>query len=302
MPALSAFSSDVARENAQKAVHIIYVEGKDDVEFLNFLYEDRKRDIEFKWSKSPSDDPEIPANGGCEGVIARVRAERMSRDGERIVNDRVYGIVDRDIYKKRCDWPAFLESDNNNFPSTIENGIVVVLRRWEIENYLADPAVLRCTAFRMAQNPQHRAVDEDGVTSILISLCERLIVISAASIVLQQNGCKDLAADWGKPLPGTVVELENLVEDHLNNHPSVSGTLYDFQTRLTEVRRFDCGGTDKSIRLRHLLRIVDGKRLFAHLESMLHVPKQSRFLAASDRRNRQADTEDLADFIRCLID
>lgn len=301
MPALSAFTSDEARESAQKAVHVIYVEGKDDVEFLNFLYTDRVRDIEFKWSEEPSSDPAIPTNGGCEGVIARVRAERMSRDGTKTVNTRVYGIVDRDIYKKRCNWPAFLEPDNNNFPAAIDDGIVVVLRRWEIENYFADPSVLRYTASRMAQLPEQRSIGEEAVADILINLCERLIVISAASIVLQQHGRKDLAPGWGSPLAGSVGDLERSVTDHLSQNHPVPGILTDFHVRLAEVRRFDCGGADKQARLSHLLRIVDGKRLFAHLETTLHFPRQICRLAASDCRERQADTEDLADFIRRLI-
>lgn len=291
MPALLQFIDDRARENFQKAVHVIYVEGEEDVDFMDLLYPDCKRDILFVWAGKSSDDPDIECSGGCDGVIARVR-------GERERNKKVYGIVDRDVYKTKRDFLAFLEADNNNFPAKI-NDSILVLRRWEIKNYFVDSAVLEYSVRRALRENASSQVNEADIINKLIEICESLIVISAASLALHIHKLKDFPPLWGYPLGPAKDVVRKVVSD--KNFQGKKLLTKEFCIRLKEVRRFDCGGSNKKVRLLHLLRIVDGKRLFAHFEKCFQLKGDVRRLAASDCREKRVDTEDLAAFIESLI-
>jgi hypothetical protein len=297
MPTLDSYKDTAAREHAQKAVYVIYVEGDDDVAYLDLIYPNRGLYYEFKAASDVSPDPTIPVAGGCEGVIGRVKAERR-RCGDDLLNPKILGMVDRDLYKKRLNWSSFLEADNSNFQSKIDEG-VTVLRRWEIENYFADPSSLDFTLKRLRTRSGYLSISEEQICDHLLEICDNLLVICAGSIVLHENDKDDLPPGWGIPLssPGAT---EAQVLQHLQSQ-GISDAGRKLESRLAEVRRFDCGSTVKGTRLRHMLRIVDGKRLLTHFESKLQIPQKQWRLLAGDCQTTGADMEDLAEFINSLV-
>jgi hypothetical protein len=101
----------------------------------------------------------------------------------------VWGLVDRDVFLRECQWEQFYASDHE----VVRNGKcfgerVIPLSRWEIEGYIIEPKAtekLRSNVGRHRGQP-HRTTET--VRAELIAHCHCLIPISAANAYLHEVG------------------------------------------------------------------------------------------------------------------
>jgi hypothetical protein len=189
-------SDQVERRNIAK--RFIFLESEEDVQvFGGRWFFECGEQVEFL----PASDG---GKGGCNDVIARVESDRTA-------GINAWGVVDRDVLAARCDWDAFFDADDTSFAARkVLGDHVLVLRCWEMENYLLHPAVLEDhLADVQGRSPRHASI----LTKELFELvCDKLPIL-AANVILNSYGKKKLSALFGHGQDG--IKLLDTIEKRI---------------------------------------------------------------------------------------
>lgn len=290
MPDLHKFVDSEAQATRFADAYVVYVEGPTDLWILENMFPGLEGDLTFKLPHHKAREE------GSEAVRSRVLAERPK-------NDRVFGLLDRDTVMHRKDWDTFLEPDDERFRAAVtsEDGIHVLIR-WEIENYLFDPEPVLQLLRHLGHLSGPRYPGDIAVLDQVISLCERLLPVSAATCICHDGGetrpangiCSD-ARD--------AAQSEEMIRQHLRLSADPDKK-HRFDEMLIRIKAFDSPtARDQTERISALLRIVDGKRLVWFFTNKLGIHTEPRWqltnnLATSPR----SPSNDLTEFVTALVD
>lgn len=253
-------SSDrIERRNVAK--RFIYLESEEDVQvFGERWFFERGERVEFR----PASDG---GNGGCNDVIAHVKADRAA-------GIEAWGVVDRDILAARHNWDAFFDADDASFAARKVFGeYVLVLRCWEMECYLLHPEVLEeylADAEGRSPRPTSKLIEE-----LFELVCCKLPIL-AANIMLNSYGEKELIRHFGKGLD--CIKLLNTIEKKIEKYGIASDLLEDCLERIVN---FGTGHSPYSeAHWLGLLRILDGKLLMDWIVDRFNLKQECRFALA----------------------
>ncbi|MCK5523763.1 MAG: DUF4435 domain-containing protein [Thiomargarita sp.] len=264
-------------DNAYTNKAVVYLESEEDLQIIKERwFFDEGKEIEFKSVDSGH-------GGGCTQVINRVNTERDK-------GISAFGIVDRDALMRKEKWDLWWEIDDQQFKQAKPFGdYILVLRRWEIENYLLSPEeleiVLSDKEFRPLKNI-------DLVIQNLLKEAEDLKVLSAAMILSHENGH---TFSLGFGLKDTGEALQKEVKNHLSNHIKSKLSL-QLTSYIQKIEAFAEGNTKPTRqRWERLNRLLDGKRTLQRLDLFKsRVGERRGDLARHLRINNNIDSELMA--------
>jgi hypothetical protein len=190
-------------DNAYLHKVVVYLESEEDLQiFKERWFFDEGKKIEFK-------SVDTGQGGGCLQVINQV-------DKDRKRGITAFGIVDRDILMKQGMWDLWWEIDDQQFEQAKPFGdYILVLRRWELENYLLSPEELEIV---LSDKEFRAARDINVVLEKLLEEAENLKILSAAMILSHKHGH---AFSTGFGLGKTGKALKDEVQHHLSAHLNV---------------------------------------------------------------------------------
>ena len=237
-------------ERRYVAKKFIYLESEEDVQnFSERWLSDRAERVEFLPAGDGDGGP-----GGCTRVVGRVTEDRQA-------SIEAYGIVDRDSLSREGWWMEFLETDDAQFDASKPFGeYVIVLRCWEIENYLLHPEVIE----EFLSDEQGRSGrDLSVVLAELFDMLCCLILISAADLILHCEGKRKCPSGFG--LGQRYWDIHTTVCQRIEREIK-RGAAEELDDVIGQIVSFAAGKGHRS--LEHWLaqaRIVDGKRLITWL-------------------------------------
>ncbi len=228
--------------------------------FKKFWFIDYLDRLDFKRS----------ANGdGCEAVIAAVRSARAKGGLP------AYGIVDRDVWRKRRDFRTLLELDDEAFKSRlIEDGVRVTLY-WEIEAYLLEPdALVAWAALNWPKAPMEPCSEAEMVDTFA-QVCACVLELTALNALRHKMSIREI------PLFEVATEDHGQVrlkaEEHMAAlagdaawHPSHEQTFRELM-ELTDTIRTERQGRTGMEAVRLMLRFCDTKVVFKRLANAFKI-------------------------------
>jgi hypothetical protein len=248
MASFKALEQNETIDNAYSGKVIIYLESEEDLQIIKERwFFDERAELEFK-------SVDTGEGGGCIQVIQKVENERKK-------GITAFGIVDRDILMKQGLWNLWWEVDDQQFEQAKPFGeYIIVLQRWELENYLLSPEELEMV---MADKALRATKNINIVVQELLKKAEDLKILSAATMLLHQHG---LSFDRGFGLNLSGPKLKKKLEDYLLNHLSFD----DFEQLSVFIQRIEDFAQNHTMpTIQHwerLNRILDGKRTLQHLD------------------------------------
>ena len=252
MARLKDLDTGSAAERRYVAKKFIYLESEEDVQILSERwFSDRAERVEFLPAGDGDGGP-----GGCTRVVGRVTEDRQAAI-------EAYGIVDRDSLAREGWWMEFLETDDAQFDASKPFGEhVIVLRCWEIENYLLHPEVIEeFLSDEQGRSARALSVVVDELFGILCCL----IPITAADVVLNCEGKRKCPLGFGLGLSYWAIHAN--VCQHIEREIE-RGVAEELDDMIGQIISFSAGKGHRS--LEHWLaqaRIVDGKRLIFWLSN-----------------------------------
>jgi len=267
-------------DNAYTNKVVIYLESEEDLQIIKERwFFDEGKDIEFKSVDSGQ-------GGGCTQVINRVKNERDK-------GITAFGIVDRDALMREGKWDLWWEIDDQQFQQAKPFGdYILVLLRWEIENYLLSPEELEIVlSDKELRSPKNINV----VIEELLIKAEDLKILSAAMIISHENK-HPFSTGFG--LKETGEKLKNKVENHLSNsiNSNVSQELTNYIHKIEAFAETNTELTKQ--RWERINRLLDGKRTLQRLDLFkTRVGDRRGYLARHIRINNNIDPE-LTNYIK----
>ncbi len=235
---------------------IVYLESNTDKHIFEKWFGDFFGEIEFASISNRKSD------GGCTRVI-----NYIENYDQNTTNVKAYGIVDRDALlgqinnnspHKTAYEQAWWEIDDTTFIAAQPFGNkIFVLTRWELENYLLHPEVLR----KLIQDKTMGAIsfpNDQAIAQCIIDSELELIAVTVFSTLAGRGGAGRFEQDSGrklwkeirKALPATVEKRD--IKKHLNS-------IYAFSENIQNpVDRWE-----------RLSRMLDGKRVMKRLDELL---------------------------------
>lgn len=235
---------------------IVYLESSTDKHIFEKWFGDFFGEIEFASISNRKSD------GGCTRVIKYI--EDYDQDA---TNVKAYGVVDRDALlgqinnnspHKTTYEQAWWETDDTTFISTQPFGDkIFVLTRWELENYLLHPEVLR----KLIEDKTMGTInfpDNQAIAQCIINSEIELIAVTVFSTLAGRGGVGRFGQDSGrklwkeirKALPVTIKKTD--IKKHLSSICSFSENIKD------PIDRWE-----------RLSRMLDGKRVMKRLDELL---------------------------------
>jgi hypothetical protein len=191
---------------------------------------------------------------GCRAVVTKV-----SQLNE--VKVECYGIVDRDIlladetFNKTLWW----EIDNQIFSSASPYGKnILVLHRWELENYLLQPQALSAL---ISEKRLKESISSSEIAELLINNEEEFIAVTLLSTVSVRNQDKQPRVGFGSDKSGQALITE--VADKLGLDAE------NFKSEREKISCFAENETTAIERWNKLSRMLDGKRVMHRLGNLL---------------------------------
>lgn len=252
MARLKDLDTGSAAERRYVAKKFIYLESEEDVQILSERwFNDRAERVEFLAAGGADGGP-----GGCTRVVGRVTEDRQALI-------EAYGIVDRDSLAREGWWMEFLETDDAEFDASKPFGEhVIVLRCWEIENYLLHPEVIEeFLSDEQGRSGRTLTVFLDELFAILCCL----IPITAADVILNCEGKCKCPSGFG--LGQRYWDVHSSVCRHIEREFG-RGRTEELDDVIGQIVSFSAGKGQRS--LEHWLaqaRIIDGKRLISWLKN-----------------------------------
>jgi hypothetical protein len=218
----------------------------------------------------------------------KIYASALNRvNTERNKGITAFGIVDRDALMKEEKWELWWETDDQQFKQAKPFGnYILVLQRWELENYLLSPEELEIVLYDKELRSPKKI---DVVIKDLLKKAEDLKVLSAAMILSNENGYrfpKSFGSKNGKVGTGEV--LQNNVESHLSKHIQFNQSNQQFTTYIQKIEAFAEGNTEPTKqRWERLNRLLDGKLTLQRLD----LSNERGYLATHIRIKNHIDPE-----------
>jgi len=261
-------------DNAYTNKVVVYLESEEDLQIIKERwFFDEGKEIEFKSVDSGQ-------GGGCSQVISRVKTERNK-------GITAFGIVDRDTLMKEEKWELWWEINDQQFKQAKPFGdYILVLRRWELENYLLSPEELEI----VLSDKEFRSPKKiDVVIQNLLKEAEDLKVLSAAMILSYQNG-HAFSTGFGLKMTGEI--LKQQVKTHLLTHIQSNDMSQQLTSYIQKIEAFAEGNTEPRQRWERLNRLLDGKRALQRLDLFkTRVGDRRGDLARHIRINNNIDPE-----------
>lgn len=266
MASFNDVNSEELVDRSYAGKKVVYLESEEDVQvFRERWFIDRGQFVDFFAVSEPG-------RGGCNDVITRVATDRAA-------NIDAWGVVDRDALASKGEWDAFFDTDDEHFASRNALGeYVLVLKRWEMENYLLHPEVIeQHVADIKSRSP--RPV-EQVVEELFDILCCKLPLV-AANMLLNSYGRTALPHNFGHS--GSCSALLDNVARRLEKE----GLGDVFEECLERITSFGGGHAPRT--LDHwfaLTRMVDGKMALKWIRTHYHLQDECRFIWARSIRER----------------
>lgn len=261
MASYNQWDAEELVEQSWSGKRIIFLESEDDVRVMQERwFFDRGEGVDFHPASGEG-------AGGCHDVIARVEEARA-----RGLND-VWGIVDRDALASSNYWEAFFDCDDRSFTERKVFGeFILVLRCWEMENYLLHPEIIeQHLADIHGRSPRSPG---EVVEELFEILCCKLPIV-AANLLLNSQGQKGLKSDFGLGVP--CMELLETVQQQL----SKIGLDDALENWLVRMNAFGSNEMPRSLeQWLAMLRIVDGKLLLKWLRHHFRIQDECKYLWA----------------------
>jgi hypothetical protein len=257
-------------DNAYTNKVVVYLESEEDLQIIKERwFFDEGKEMEFKSVDSGQ-------GGGCIQVISRVKTERDK-------GITAFGIVDRDALMREEKWDLWWEIDDQQFKQAKPFGdYILVLRRWELENYLLSPEELEIV---LADKEFRSLKNIDVVIKELLKKAEDLKILSAAMIISHENG-QTFPSGFGLKKTGEALQQE--VKNHLSQSISSNVQLTSY---IQKIEAFAEGKPTRQ-RWERLNRLLDGKRTLQRLDLFkTRVGDRRGDLARHIRINNNIDPE-----------
>lgn len=269
---MSNFSSSINQQKFDQYTGgiKIYLESQADVTIISNKWFPHIEKEKYSFESAEGDEK---GGGGCQAVIQKVQQARQD-------NIEAYGIVDRDtLLADPQQQQLFWQTDDQAFVNSKPYGeFIHVLRRWEIENYLLDPRALAKLIYN--KNIENRQpIDVQDIAQDLINNEDDFIAVTLLSTMTVPNGKSSREDGFGQHKAGDDLRRE-CIEKSLNC------TDEEFDAGCAQIKQFAQDDNDPISRWDKLSRLLDGKRVFAHIGSALTQLKKSN---AMDERGQLAD-------------
>lgn len=249
----------------QKGKPVIFLEGETDHRiFSEYWFVDQLDQIEFK----------LAENGqGCSSVLKAVANER--RGGV-----AAFGLVDRDKLMAESDLTLLLEPDDAKFEAAQPYPHIKVALRWELENYLIDPAILEANIAALERSGKKQGVA--AMTAELLNHAEVLIPFTAWNLALHRCNKNAQADGRSNPIADRLAMQVQILKD-LDDTPDV---LHEFNEILPRIDAFSgAAELPEAQKLTALLRIVNGKAMLLRIKHRMKSKIDLTFLLAKDLGN-----------------
>lgn len=242
---------------------IVFMESTDDVFIIKKWFSRLLDKIQFESVSGKKE------NGGCKQVISKVNEE-----------DHYYGIVDRDALLNHINnhESTWWETDDHLFYAEKPFGEkVFVLNRWEMENYLLNPAAI---AQRIENHTMGALqLSASDLAEKIIAEIDNLIAVTVLASLgrgdrKDQYAMQDSGAALWKKVTTDVGSRSAEISDHKQ-----------------KVNDFAEHKTDSLERWERLSRMLDGKRVMYRIDGMLHNENEisSSFCLQGERGNLADD-------------
>lgn len=265
----------------------VYVESSEDRDVLEKWFSDDLGEIHFL-----SADHGGLGGGGCNAVCNQVQASQEAAIP-------AAGIVDRDKLFNDKRWDLLWQTDDEAFRDAQPYGPDIhVLLRWELENYLLEPAALA----RVITDAKHgrRAPSQVDIAKELLGHWECLIPIMAASALLHEQGMDSPGDGYGSAKSCEQISID-LSQTLL---PSKFGNHFDWQDAFNGNKRklttFEAPDVADQVRLESVLRIADGKRLIERVKAKHSLQHELRGLLSRAIKELGLVPSELEDFLSAL--
>lgn len=281
MPSFNEFIDSQAVANRFSDQVVVYVEGESDVEILTRIFRHKIGLVEFR---PPVDGA---GGGGCEAVRSRVLVERKK-------NEKIFGIIDGDIYFRYRAWAKFYETEKTEETKEEYSADgIIVLERWELENYVCEPKAV----FRLIQNWCSFSGSYESALEKLLSICRMLLPLSAASAHFHDHGIA-LEVDQRfcneTNVEGIERKVSKFVADKVSN---CKEDAIGFEAHYASVKQFDVLDGTLDQRYDLIVRIVDGKRLISWMMHKFKI-QQNPILQLADNVHACQIESELHEFIQ----
>lgn len=266
----------------------VYVESSEDRDVLEKWFSDNLGEIHFL-----SADHGGSSGGGCSAVCSQVQASQAA-------DIHAAGIVDRDILFNDKRWDLLWQTDDRAYRDAHPYGQEIhVLLRWELENYLLEPAALA----RVIADAKHgrQAPSQMDIEKELLNHWECLIPIMAASTLLHELGMDSPGDGYAsvKSFDQISVDLnQTLLPSKLGQHFDWQAAVNDYKQKL---KAFDVSFQNDTNRLEGVLRIADGKRLIARVKAKHNLQHELRGYLSRAIKELGLVPSELDDFLSALL-
>ncbi len=266
----------------------VYVESSEDRDVLEKWFPDDLGKIIFL-----SADHGNAGGGGCQAVCKEISNSKQA-------DIQAAGIVDRDKLFTDKNWDLLWEIDDQIFRVAQPYGAEIhVLLRWELENYLLEPAALQ----RVLSDAKHGKPSPilSQIENDLLQHCDTLVPVIAASALLHLQGHESLGDGYGSKWTRLEIEKDLTTQCLSKRMASLPDWQNALQLNQEHVSNFDVPTASTHERLSAFLRIVDGKRLIERIKAQHGVQIELRgFLSRSIKDLNMVPLE-LADFVATLV-
>lgn len=265
----------------------VFVESSEDRDVLEKWFPDDLGKIIFL-----SADHGNTGGGGCQAVCKEISNSKQA-------DIQAVGIVDRDKLFTDKKWDLLWEIDDQIFSAVQPYGVEIhVLLRWELENYLLEPAALQ----RVLSDAKHGKPSPSlaQVESDLLQHCDTLVPIIATSALLHIQGYDSLGDGYGRTL--TRLEIENDLQTQYlpKRMASVPEWQKSLQLHQKQIANFDIPTAGTLDRLTAFLRIADGKRLIERIKAQHGIQTELRGYLSRSIKDLNLVPHELINFVAAL--
>ena len=264
----------------QKSKPVLFLEGGTDLNlFTHYWFNEEQEFISFC------------ATGTTDGCAAVVRTVKECRRAQKI---KAFGLVDRDKLMSDRHWALVRETDDIEFEKKQTYPNVKVLLRWEMENYLLEPAALEQCLANRAKGRKRRTNEE--VAQSLLTHAEALIPFAALNHSLHGEVGREPPGDgYCRKLPNrSAVEAE--IESDLKHDPVL---LSNWQQHIPHIDAFSADTAETATqKLEALLRIVNGKAMFLRIKAEAKFTDDIHFDVALQLRQSNRIPTEIKEFVK----
>ncbi|WP_175684561.1 DUF4435 domain-containing protein [Burkholderia anthina] len=224
----------------------VFIEGQDDIAvYGTFWFKHLADRLQFRLAE---DGP--AKHSGCVGVEKNVAIQRTA-------GIDAYGIIDRDSLE---DIPVACATDDNAFLASnrARDPYVYFTLRWELENYLVDPATWERERVDLLHRGAGQRLDQEVVEE-LVAHCEALIPHAAANAFRKERG-KQKLGDGACRVYADRAEVQRFLDTNILTGLNATERA-EYDAWVQRIEAFDEPTAPPAERLVKLCRRIHGKAL-----------------------------------------